>query len=121
MNTVDFFSAEVVAAAGTADSDEFEMGQAHDSGVLAVNVNVGAGVECVTLTVYGRDRGGTWLPVNIVDLNTQLGDLVQSVVYTADYTSANALLIPTPVEEIKVSLANTGASNAIVTVTGFFR
>jgi len=32
MNIVDFFSAEVVAAAGSADSDEFEMGQAYNLG-----------------------------------------------------------------------------------------
>ena len=86
-----------------------------------MDVNVGAGVELVTLTILGRTAGGSWRAVNFVDLSTAGGDLVSSKAFTADFSSENAILIPTPVDEIKVSAANTGANTAVVTVTGTLR
>lgn len=121
MNVVKFLTAENIAAAASAESDVLEFGQGYNSAVLAVDVNVGVGMELVTLTVLGRTAGGSWRAVNFVDLSTAGGDLVSSKAFTADYTSENAILIPTPVDEIKVSAANTGANTAVVTVTGTLR
>ncbi len=112
----------VTVGAGTSEeSAAVAFGHSYDSAVLSVAVNVGAGVELVTLSVQGRSGGGSWLPVAVVNLGEVLGDLVTSVPYTADYTCENALVIPTPIEEFKVVAANTGASDAVVTVKAFLR
>jgi hypothetical protein len=121
MHIESFLSAESIAAAASAESDVVAFGHRFTEAVLAVDVNVGAGVELVTLIVYGRTNGGSWRALHVVDLSTAGGDLVSSKAFTADFARENAILIPTAVDELKVAAANTGANTAVVTVTGSFR
>ena len=122
MATVALISAAVVANGTPKSSDATSFGHAHNGAVLCVDIAMGANTKLVTLTFFGRTVGDAgWRTLNVVNLNTQSGDLVTSIAYTATYASQNAVVIPVPVDEILVTATNTGDNNATVTVSAFVR
>ena len=87
---------------------------------IDLNINVGAGVESVTIWVDGSPDGTNWYPMRLIDMTSPTSDVVASRTFTADFVGA-ALKLPGWRPYVRLRAVNAGASPATITALGYAR
>jgi len=88
--------------------------------VLIIDVNVGAGSECVIVIVEVSPDAVTWYPTNVLDMSQTQWDSVTCVTYTADEARARALL-PFWAPYLRVGAYNNGTNACTITCRALLR